>query len=177
MISILLLFFLSSIANVPSETNLRNDYSLIVPGIGAERVLINDNVQRVVSLLGSPESVSRFDKTQELFKSVFEVESPKKIFFDRLYYYTQQKVIVLFQKGSVSGIIGLSSSRITTESVSLDKGVEYFIFNYGNNKLIVLSGGAKKKRDKIYLFSNLGLAIGDDGDDDSIDFYIVFGVY
>ncbi len=177
MISILLLFLFSSIANIPSETNLRNDNSLIIPGIGAERVLINDNLRRVVSLLGSPESISRFDKTQELFKTVFENDSPRKIFFDRLYYYKQQNAIILCQKGFVSGIIGLVSSRITTESVSLKKGVEYFIFNYGNNELIALSGRSNKKRDMIYLFNNLGLAIGDDGDDDSIDFYIVFGVY
>ena len=64
----------------------------------------------------------------------------------------------------------MNSYRITIDSVNLSNGVEYFVFNYGNSGVTILS----RKSNKIYIYTNLGIAIFDDKNDDTIDMYVVF---
>ncbi len=168
------LILISSFIDIPVSSILKNDNSLVAPGAGAERILLNEKAGALIEFIGRPENVSEFNEKKELFKDVFELESPKKIYFNKLFFFKSLEAVALLHNDSVSGIIGLSCSRITADSADLKKGVEYFIFSYGNEGLIILTGKNQNKKDKIFLYKNLGIALADDGGDNLIDFYIVF---
>jgi hypothetical protein len=150
------------------------DIKLVVPGAGAERAVLKEESGTVISIKGYPESVSEFAGINELFRHVFDISSPVKISFNKIYYYEKLKSVIFFNDNIVTGIVGLTNARITYDSIDLKKGVEYFIFGYGNNRLTTLIKSDGKKRDKIYIYPELGIAVFDDNDDDVIDMYIIF---
>lgn len=164
-IKILILSFCVSL-----ENNIRNDSVLVVPGIGAENTLLNDKADSVITIKGYPDKVSEFKKRMELFFNIFEVKSSLKIYYNKIYSYESRKAVIFLDNGVVSAIVGLSNGRISPDSVDLSRGIDYFVFSYGNRNLEII----KKDRDRIYLYSNIGIALIDDNGDDSIDMFIVF---
>lgn len=152
------------------NARIKSDESLIVPGRGAENIILNDNVAELLSVKGHPDRIAQFRERREIFKDIFKVDSPVKIYFDRIYYYQLERLTVFALNRRVSSILGMNSYRITIESVNLSNGVEYFVFNYGNSGVTILS----RKSNKIYIYTNLGIAIFDDKNDDTIDMYVVF---
>ena len=152
------------------ETRIRANDILVVPGTGAENITLGQNTDEILSLKGYPDRISESKTSRELFRDVFSVKSPTKIYFDKIYYFEKKGLIVFFKERRVSAIAGLSSSRVTENSASLAKGADYFLFNYGNKYLRTI----KNKDNRIYLYSKLGIAIVDDMCDDVIDMYIVF---
>lgn len=152
------------------EDNIRNDRVLVVPGVGAENILLNDKADTVLTVIGYPDKVSEFRERMELFVNIFEVKSPVKIYYDKIYFYESRKAVIFLDNGIVSAITGLSSSRISSDSVDLSRGIDYFVFSYGNRDREII----KKDHDSIYLYSNKGIAVIDDDSNDSIDMYIVF---
>lgn len=152
------------------ENNIRNDRVLVVPGTGAENVLLNDKADTVINVKGYPDKVSEFRERKEVFADIFNVKSAVRIYYDKIYFYRNLKAVIFLDSGIVSGIAGLSSSRISSDSVDLSRGVDYFVFSYGNRGQELI----KKDRDSIYFYSNKGIAVVDDNCDDSIDMYFVF---
>ncbi|MBN2040025.1 MAG: hypothetical protein JW864_08295 [Spirochaetes bacterium] len=151
---------------------IQRDSSLIVPGVGAESVIVNGDAKTVISLKGYPDKVSEVNEKKELFYDIFKIKSPVNIFFDKIYYYNYYKTVFFIDSNVITAIAGMNTDRVTTESVSLVRGVEYFIFNYGNENLYTLK--RENASDFIYLYSKYGIALIDDKGDDSIDMFIVF---
>ena len=143
---------------------------LVAPGFGADGIMLGSSADEILSLKGYPERISEFKNQKDLFEDVLRVNSQRKIFFDKIYYYETKRLIVLFRNSLVTAIIGLSHSRITDSSVNLARGAEYFLFSYGNKHLNIIT----KKDNTIYLYSGPGISIVDDGNDDIIDIYMVF---
>lgn len=167
----LLLAVLLSIQGTPNlKVNIQADKSLIVPGLGAERILLNDEAQHILSQMGYPDKIARFNKSRELFKHIFDIRISPNIYFTKIYYYKASGIIVFLNNKKVSSIIGLNKFRITNESVNLQNGAEYFIFNYGNKTLKTV----KNNKNTLYIYSQQGIAIVDDKSDDTIDMYIIF---
>jgi hypothetical protein len=173
---LLLLITVGLLSAAPINKNpaeiIRSDETLIIPGIGGERIVMGMNISDVISQNGCPEKIADFREGKELFEHIFKIDSPKKIRFDKIFYYKSNNYIVFFRNQMVSAVIGLNTNRITNEFVSLNSGVEYFIFCYGNSGLDLL----KKDRNLIYIYSKFGIAIVDDNGDDKIDMYMVFPI-
>ena len=170
---ILLIIILAAFTGISNlDERILNDGSLVVPGRGAEKVLVNEKAKELIGLKGYPDKVSEFEERKELFTDVFKVKSPVNIFFDKIYYYTYHKAVFFIDSNIITAIAGMSNDRITPDSVRLSKGVEYFIFNYGNNNLETLK--KEKGNDIIYLYSKYGIALVDDKGDDEINMYLIF---
>jgi hypothetical protein len=152
--------------------SIKNDSSLIAPGLGAENILLKQNADDIRSLKGYPDKISELNEKKELFKDVFKINAPVKIIFDKIYYYNFRKAIFFLNSNTVCAIAGLNSQRVTVDSVDLSRGAEYFVFSYGNKNLQVLKNESGSK-DIIYFYNN-GIAVVDDKGDDKIDMYIVF---
>jgi len=167
---IIIISILTSYSEGFLKLKIKNDEVLVVPGLGAENIVLNENDNILSLLKKDPGIICRFKSQNELFNDIFRLKSSVQINYDKICCYNSLRVIVFSRNGFISAIAGLIINRITIDSVSLQNGVDYFIFNYGNNGLQVL----KKKNDKIYLYSKLGIAIVDDNSDDIIDMYIVF---
>ncbi|MBP7734834.1 MAG: hypothetical protein KA369_02565 [Spirochaetes bacterium] len=155
---------------IPYDRILR-DSTLIVPGIGAEGILINEDIEDVFKRVGRMKyKVSKPRATGELFKNVFNVNSRKKIYFETLYYHEENKYTACVFHGKVVAVIGLNNNRVTLDSVNLRSGINSFIFNYGKRNLYLV----KSDSNAVYIYPDRGTAVADDGMNDSIDFYIVF---
>jgi hypothetical protein len=152
--------------------SIKNDSSLIAPGLGAENILLNQNADDIRSLKGYPDKISELNEKNELFKDVLKINAPVKIIFDKIYYYNFRKAIFFLKDNTVCAIAGLNAQRVTIDSVDLNKGAEYFVFSYGNKNLLVIKKDSDSK-DFIYFYNN-GIAVVDDKGDDKIDMYIVF---
>lgn len=169
LICILLAFALSATAQ-DLAPRLLSDETLVIPGRGAEKLLIAEDAGAVAARLGTPERIARFGATGELFEKVYKMPVDLKIPYDMIYYYQAKKCVVFLHQGKVSAIAGLSNARVTDLPADLSRGVERFILNYGNAGMAV----AEKGGNRAYLFGRLGIALFDDGANDGIDMFLVF---
>lgn len=150
---------------------IRSDTSLVVPGNGAEGVVLGEEIDGVLQRYRRDGfRVSRPPAFRELFKDVFNVDSEIKIVFDSLYFNEEKRVTLCVLRERVTAVIGLNGDRFTTDGVDLKKGINHFIFHYGNRDLAELRGGSNG----IYLYPHLGIGAVDDGMNDSVDIYVVF---
>lgn len=156
--------------NKANIEDLKRDNTLFIPGIGAESIVLNESSDNLLNRIGPPDTILAFKKRKELFKDVFHVQSPKKIYFTQLFYFQKKQFIVFLNKGCAIAIAGFKRSRCDYNSVNLEKGTDYFLFNYGNNNLYTLH----KAGSSIYIYPSRGVAIADDKLDNLIDIYIVF---
>jgi hypothetical protein len=171
-IIICLLTFSAADLNNTINFSIRNDKSLIAPGIGAENILLGQNADDIMALKGYPDKISELNEKKELFNDVFKTNAPVKINFDKIYYYNFQKAIFFLNSNIVCAIAGLNALRVTVDSVDLSRGAEYFLFSYGNRNLRIIKKDRESK-DTIYYYNN-GIAVVDDKGDDKIDMYLVF---
>lgn len=168
--SIAIILIFANTVNTDLKVKIKSDETLIIPGFGAENILLDDASDEIISLKGYPDRVCEFEKAKEFFKDIYNLESPQKIFFNKIFHFIDINLIILIHENVVSAIIGLSSSRITVDFVNLSKGVEHFLFTYGNKDLNVLT----KNDNKFFIYSKLGFAVADDKSDDVIDMYLIF---
>jgi hypothetical protein len=158
--------------NVPYDRILR-DHTIVAPGYGSEGVLVNEEIEPVLKRFGRMKfKISKSRNTGELFKDVFKVNSSYKLYFESLYYHEENKFTVCVFQGKVVALIGFNNNRITTDSVNMRSGINSFIFYYGKRSLRLI----KADSNGIYLYPDRGIAVVDDGMNDSIDLYIVFAI-
>jgi hypothetical protein len=173
----LLFIFASSLAiaadeAVPFDKILR-DGTLLAPGFGSDGILLNEDIAVVLKKFGRRKfKISKPRNPGELFKTVFKVNSSKKIYFESMYYHEEYKFTVCVFQGKVVAIIGFDNNRMTTESVNLRSGINSFIFYYGNRNLRLL----KADSNGIYIYPDRGIAVIDDGMNDAIDLYLIFAI-
>jgi hypothetical protein len=150
---------------------IRQDVSLVAPGIGSHGILIGDDIDSVMQMSGKVKfKLSKPASPAELFKDVFHVSSNIKIFFDYLLHDENSNYTLCVSQSKVVAVIGFVNNTITTEGVSLKSGVNSFIFNYGNANVLRIQSGSHG----LYIYKARGIAVIDDDMNDSIDLYIVF---
>ena len=171
---IIILMMVLPAADINDSINIsiRNDVSLVGPGLGAENIMLAQTSDDVISVKGYPDKISEPEGKKELFADVLKINAPVKIIFDKIYFYNLRKEVFFLNSNAVCAIAGMNAQRITVDSVDLSKGAEYFIFSYGNKNLRVLKKDDGSK-DVIYFYSK-GIAVVDDKGDDKIDMYFVF---
>ena len=152
------------------DERIRLDESLIVPGSGAENIILGDTVSEVRARKGAPEKTALFNNDHELFRDIFGISSPAEVSYRKIFHYSIMGIMVFFSNDRVTAVAGLNTFRVTSDSASLQNGVDSFIFNYGNRDLTVL----KKGSHTLYLYRKQGIAVIDDGNNDTIDMYLVF---
>jgi len=149
---------------------IKNDPSLVAPGFGAERVLLGEQASSLQRDRGAPDRIAAPGSVRLLFGDIFGYEEGPSVRFDRIFHYTYGRFTVFLLGGEVVAVAGYDSARVTTDAVNISSGVESFIFNYGNAGLERLA----RRTSTMYLYRNLGIAVADDGNDDSIDLVLVF---
>lgn len=150
---------------------IKIDDTLIVPGRGAEKVFLLEDINDVITRYGTSRfRYSKPEKLSELFKDIFKVDGKTRVYFDGIYYNQDKKIVLFLFQRKIVAIAGFNSGKKTEESVQLARGVDYFIFSYGNKSLTVVESTGNK----ICIYQDRGVAVIDDGGDDSIDMYIVF---
>jgi hypothetical protein len=155
---------------IPYDALLR-DCTLIAPGIGAEGILINEDIDDVFKRVGRIKyKISKPRATSELFKNVFKVNGKSKIYFEALYYHEENKYTACVFHGKVVAIIGLNYNRVTLDSVNLRSGINNFVYNYGSRNCHLV----KSDSSAVYIYPARGIAVADDGMNDSIDLYLIF---
>ncbi|HOT43341.1 MAG TPA: hypothetical protein PLM53_00600 [Spirochaetota bacterium] len=172
---VLIVAFDTAVVSGESEPYDRivRDNTIIGPGLGSDGVLLNEDIEAVLKRFGRTKfKVSKPRHPEELFANVFKTNSTKKIYFDALYHHEDNKFTACVFQGTVMAIIGFDNGHVTTDSVNLRSGINSFIYYYGNRNLTLL----KADSNGIYLYSALGIAVADDGMNDSIDLYLVFAV-
>lgn len=148
-----------------------SDPSLVAPGHGAEGVMLGEEIDKVLRRHGRDRfRVSRPPMHRELFKDVFDIDSSVKIVFDSLYLCEEKRMALCVLNMRVGAVIGLNGDRITVEGVDFKKGINNFIYHYGNRNLVQLQSGSNG----IYLYRHLGIGAIDDGLNDSVDLYVIF---
>jgi hypothetical protein len=154
-----------------SQEKIIGDSTIIVPGRGSNGIVIGEDIDDVVMRFGKSKfKISRPNQVSELFKDVFKMRGNTRIYFDAMYYNEEKKCAVCVFKGRVDAVIGFDGSYTTSDAVNLQRGINNFIFNYGNRNLKLLRQGGNA----IYVYPEHGIAVIDDGDNDTIDLYIVF---
>jgi hypothetical protein len=162
----------SSINNkISIENAIRRDHSLVVPGRGAEKcLLLMDSAKLIEEWRNKKSKITKRVSNGDLFSDVFGVKSEKHILYDYLIYYVEDKVVCAIYRDRLCAVIGFVNKRITVDAVDIEKGIDNFILNYGNESLEIL----RCSNSKFYVYPKLGIAVADDNGDDSIDLYIVF---
>ncbi|HNW29057.1 MAG TPA: hypothetical protein PKN50_11310 [Spirochaetota bacterium] len=149
------------------------DNTIVGPGLGSDGVVLNEDIEAVLKRFGRTSfKISKPRHPEELFANVFKINSKKKIYFEVMYYNEEKKFTACVFQGKVIAIVGFDNARVTTDSVNLRSGINSFIYYYGNRNLKLL----KADSNGIYLYPDLGIAVADDGMNDSIDLYVVFAV-
>jgi len=153
---------------------IKHDDAVIIPGIGAEGILLGENIDELISISSYKNyQVSKPYAPKDLFKNVLKVVFSKKILFDHIYFFEKKKLFIFVLKHKVVAIAGSRDDRITLDSISLAKGVDFFIYNYGNQNCKKI----KSAENIIIIYSKIGLAIIDDKSDNSIDMFLVFKIF
>jgi len=154
-----------------SDQRIINDPTLIIPGIGAERALVGESVLNLENIYhGDLFQISKFDEKKNILKDIFNIPTGPMIFFDTINNFVENKIIIFSFKNSITAIAGFNRGRVTIDTISLDKGIEYFIFNYGNHGLLIMN----HEKGKIYVYSKIGIALFKEKNSDMIDMYLIF---
>ncbi len=162
---------MSSSEDKTVQRRIMSDPSLVVPGCGAEGVMLGEEIGKVLHRFGMDKfRASRPPAHRELFKDVFDIDSSVKIVFDSLYLCEEKRMTLCVLNTRVVAVIGLNGDRTTVDGVDFKKGINAFIYHYGNRHLVKLQSGSNG----IYLYRLLGIGAFDDGSNDSVDLFIVF---
>ena len=168
-------FILIIFCNVNAETDLlekiKQDDSFIVPGLGANRVLLDEDINYVIQRFKQHGfNISKPKKIAELFKDVFNLSSTTPIYFDTLYHNDENKFSLCVYQNKVVAVIGTNINKITIDFVDLNAGINNFIYHYGNKNLHQMRNGSHG----IFYYPEKGIAVVDDNLNDTIDMYIIF---
>ncbi len=149
---------------------VRQDAYLVAPGIGAEMVLLGESEADVIARKGQPEKTASFDTPRDVFSDALGSRAPFPLPFMRMAWYESGRCAIFYNEGRVSAIAGTDMERVTADSVDLRRGVEYFTYGYGNSDRAII----EKEGNQLYLYRSVGIAIADDGNDGTIDLYVIF---
>jgi len=166
---LIVLFLQSDLSEI--QQNILTDETLIVPGVGSEKVLIGSKSGEVNRTFQNYElTIVRNKKTKEVFTDILKSRCSARLTFDTIYHYKSRNVIIFFLENRVKAIAGLRKDRVTIDAADLRKGIGYFVFTYGNDSLEKIYKG----KHIIYVYPSEGIAVTDDGGNGEIDMYLIF---
>ncbi len=172
---IIILIIFMSFCSGSAETDLirkiGEDESFMVPGLGAEKVILGEDIKLAVQRFSENRfKVSKPEKTAELFKDVFGLQSQAPIYFDAIYHDAGKKISIFIFQNRVIAVLGMNVNRVTIDFVDLSIGVNNFILSYGIKDLNQI----KNESHGIYYYPAKGIAVVDDNLDGTIDMFIIF---
>jgi hypothetical protein len=173
LISILIIYlsYCNAFAEADLIKKIRQDESFIVPGLGAEKIILGDDISQVVQrFTQNSYKISKPKKMTELFKDVFGLSSRVPIYFDAVYHNGEKKFSLFVFQNRVIAILGMNVNKVTFDFVELTSGLNNFILNYGNKDL----NRMRNESHGIYYYPSRGIAVVDDNFNDTIDLYIIF---
>ena len=160
-ITLIFTLFCLSCVSINKE-NSTLDINLIIPGKTAEGYTLGDRVDN--------KSETVYLKDSEDVGDLMNLDCFSELRFDSFIYKNSTSVLFL-NKGIIIAIAGLKIERRTTsDAVLLSKGIDNFILNYGNKGLSTFTIGSHR----VYYYRELGIAVFNDDNDNSIDMYIIF---
>ncbi len=150
-----------------------SDMMLVVPGIGAEKAMLGSDLNEFLQRTRRAQyKVSRLKKAGDVFADILKINSDIKVYFDEIYFNDETGSVIYSFNKKISAVGGLSQERQTIDMVDLKAGIENFLFNYGNAGLEKIENSISR----VYIYKTSGIALFDDGKNDTIDLYIVFPV-
>ncbi len=165
------LIYSGTVAGTDLIEKIKQDESFVVPGLGAEKVLLDEDISRVTPRFARNSfKVSKPNRIIELFKDIFNLSTKVPIYFDAIYHNGEKKFSLFVFQNKVTAILGMNTNRITFDFVGLESGVRSFIFHYGNKDL----NSVKNESHGIYYYPSKGIAVVDDNLNDNIDMYLIF---
>jgi len=163
-------YHLGGASEMETASMVMNDRELLAPGVGADMFLVGESFKDAVARTGKPGRVARFAEARDIFGDVLGIKTDLVVRFDRLHHYTERACTIFTSGDRVVAVSGTNGNRATPDGVPLGKGISYFILHYGNRGCEVLVS----EKNRLYIYRSLGIALADDGDNGSIDLYIVF---
>ncbi|HOO70577.1 MAG TPA: hypothetical protein PK926_02370 [Spirochaetota bacterium] len=153
----------------PSEI-INNNTRVIVPGIGAEGVLLGDKEGDVIrKYKDSDISIIRTEK-KDFFSDVLRINAPCPVYFNKIIKIANANIACFLYNGSVCAITGSNNDSVVLNNISIINGVDYFIYSFGNRGIIKFQSG----KNQLLLYAEKGICIADDDNDNDIDLYAVF---
>ncbi len=162
--------FTAAMPGLDPGLRIITDRSLLVPGVGAGGMVIGEGKKEVRSRMGAPRKNASFREQRKLFKDIFGVHTESEILFNEFFHYPIEGTTVFFFEGKVVAISSITIKMVTDDAVSLERGISYFFFYYGNRGCETI----ESVKNKFYIFHSLGIALADDDNNDTIDVIIVF---
>ncbi len=171
-IAVLCLILISAAGDAYRD-RIISDVMLIVPGIGAEKAMVGSDLNKFLQRTRRAQyKVSRLKKAGEVFADILKINSDIKIYFDEIYLNDETGSVIYSLNKKITAVSGLSQERQTIDMVDLKSGMENFLFNYGSAGLEKIENSISR----VYIYKSTGIALFDDGKNDTIDLYIVFPV-
>jgi len=153
------------------KIKVRKDEYLIVPGVGAESVILQDKKFDIRSILGQEKyTISQTQRLFDIFIDVLGVKGLPSVSFNCIYFVENKSVMYFIENDHVVAIAGLRCNRVTIDLVELHRGVRHVLSRYNQTRMVK----NEIKGNVIFVFPEIGFAIADDNNDNVIDFYIVF---
>lgn len=147
------------------------DETLIVPGIGAEKIILNESISQLNdSYKGQEYRLVKLKEQSEIFTAIYKININTGLVFNEIRYYYNNNTVAFIKNNIIQAVVGLKMDRITVDAVDLSRGAEFFIYHYGNESMKVY----EESSGILYMYQNKGIAIFDDNNDDTIDLYMVF---
>jgi len=157
-------------SDTETASRVMNDRELLAPGVGANMFLLGEHFQEAFARTGKPGRTARFAEARNIFGDVLGIKTDLVVWFDRLHHYPGLACTVFINGDRVVAVSGTNGNRTTPDGVTLEKGISYFILQYGNRDCEVIVS----EKNRLYIYRSLGIALADDGNNGSIDLYIVF---
>jgi hypothetical protein len=150
-----------------------SDLMLVVPGVGAEKAILGSDLNGFLKRTRRAQyKVSRPVKPGEVFADILKINTDIKLFFDEIYLNEETGSVIYSFGKTITAVGGFSADRQTVDMVDLKAGMENFLFNYGNRGLEKIENNISR----VYIYKSSGIAVFDDGKNDTIDLYLVFPV-
>lgn len=151
--------FILSCASPKNSTN-EIDRNLVIPGKTAEGYNLGDRPENIKPVkAGTTDNIGK----------ILDLDCFSSIQFDS-YVYNRDTSVIFLHNGIITAIAGLKTERrITSDAVPLSRGIDNFILNYGNSGLVIKS----RKKNKVYYYKIMGIAVFNDNNDNTIDMYLI----
>ena len=155
---------------------INNNTRVIVPGIGAEGVLLGDKEGDVIRKYKATDiSIIRTEK-KDFFSDVLRINAPCQVYFNKIIKIANANIACFMYNGSVCVITGSNNDRVVLNNISIINGIDYFIYSFGNKGISKFQSG----KNHLLLYAEKGICIADDDNDNDNDnpvgFFLAYSV-
>lgn len=153
------------------KVKIRRDDQLVVPGYGAEQVVLGISLGEVGAQFKKDDyKVVIPGKMNNFLKHVLRSPVYNKINFESMLFFNKRNFVLLMNKGVVVSVLSMNVQRVTIDSVDIHNGVRNFLKSYRSYKF----NKSRFGQNTMYHCNRLGIGFVDDGNDDDIDMFYIF---